>query len=503
MRIIISLVLILTAAASLLAQDIDAISARIDLQCTEFPQEKIHVMTDQGNYLVGDTIWLRAWVVDAATHQPVNASQFVYVELVSPTDSVYSRIKIHPDANGVFRGYLPLDISLPEGRYQLTAYTMFMQSVGVDYFYSQPIEIAALTSLRQRIVSKCVRYQDEVDITLRYENMADSSLCLYSHFGYGTTRDIWYEKQYRHRTDEEHLTLKGKEANLSAILVEFDNYAKYITLPPREALDVTFYPEGGYLVPDVENWVTFKVTNTSATTLSQVGELVDESGNVMAQLQVEHDGMGLIRFTPHSNITYKAQWKDAFDETVSFPLPQVRQDATILQVRRSNDGIVILSAAGAKSSHGLIVLQQRGLMVTCGFDSVTVRESDLPAGVVQAMLFDGEMHCLSERLFFVGASSPSAPNVATDRETYTDREPVKVNVDLSGLKGNTCNYAVSVIDRKASEPSEGNILANLLLQSELRGRINQPNYYFEQNDTIEGVGNDGTLFRTTHQVTKR
>ncbi len=121
MRIIISLVLILTAAASLLAQDIDAISARIDLQRTEFPQEKIHVMTDQGNYLVGDTIWLRAWVVDAATHQPVNASQFVYVELVSPTDSVYSRIKIHPDANGVFRGYLPLDISLPEGRYQLTA----------------------------------------------------------------------------------------------------------------------------------------------------------------------------------------------------------------------------------------------------------------------------------------------------------------------------------------------------------------------------------------------
>ncbi len=362
---------------------------------------------------------------------------------------------------------------------------MFMQSVGVDYFYSQPIEIAALTSLRQRIVSKCVRYQDEVDITLRYENMADSSLCPYSHFGYGTTRDIWYEKQYRHRTDEEHLTLKGKEANLSAILVEFDNYAKYITLPPREALDVTFYPEGGYLVPDVENWVTFKVTNTSATTLSQVGELVDESGNVMAQLQVEHDGMGLIRFTPHSNSTYKAQWKDAFDETVSFPLPQVRQDATILQVRRSDDGIVTMSAAGAKSSHGLIVLQQRGLMVTCGFDSVTVRESDLPAGVVQAMLFDGEMHCLSERLFFVGASSPSAPNVATDRETYTDRQPVKVNVDLSGLKGNTGNYAVSVIDRKASEPSEGNILANLLLQSELRGRINQPNYYFEQNDTID------------------
>ena len=105
-NIILSLLLILTAAASLPAQDIDAISARIDLQRTEFPQEKIHVMTDQGSYLAGDTIWLRAWVVDAASHQPVNASQFVYAELVSPIDSVIARVKIHPDANGVFRGYL-------------------------------------------------------------------------------------------------------------------------------------------------------------------------------------------------------------------------------------------------------------------------------------------------------------------------------------------------------------------------------------------------------------
>ena len=45
-------------------------------------------------------------MVDAASHQPVNASQFVYAELVSPIDSVIARVKIHPDANGVFWGYL-------------------------------------------------------------------------------------------------------------------------------------------------------------------------------------------------------------------------------------------------------------------------------------------------------------------------------------------------------------------------------------------------------------
>ena len=475
----------LTAASSLLAQDIDAISARIDLQRQEFPQEKIHIMTDRGDYLAGDTIWLRAWVVDAATHQPVNASQFIYVELVSPNDWVHERVKIHPDASGVFKGYLPINLNIPEGRYQLTAYTMFMQNAGVDYFYSQPIEIAALPSVRRCIVSKCVRYKDEVDVTLRYENKADSSLYPYNQFSYGIASELWSEKQYKNRTKEEHLTLKGKEASQSAILVKFDTYAKYITLPPQEALDVTFYPEGGYLVPEAENRVTFKVTNTSATVLSQTGELVDEMGNVIAQLQVEHDGMGIVDFTPRSDKAYTAQWTNTLDEKVTFPLPQVRQDATVLQVRRGDDGLVTISAAGAKSSNGLIVLQQRGQMVACGYDTLTISESDLPAGVVQAMLFDEEMHCLSERLFFAGGSSPSAPEVATDRETYTDRAPVKVNVDLSSLLCHADNYAVSVIDGRACEPSESNIFANLLLQSELRGRINQPNYYFEQGDTID------------------
>ena len=107
------------------AQDVQAIAERLDLQRYEFPQEKIHVMTDRGSYMSGDTIRLRAWVVDAATHQPVSASKFVCIELLSPTDSVCMSVKIHQDENGVFQGYMPIPDDLPEGRYQLTAYTMY------------------------------------------------------------------------------------------------------------------------------------------------------------------------------------------------------------------------------------------------------------------------------------------------------------------------------------------------------------------------------------------
>ena len=112
-NLFIALTFMFIAVTSLPAQDIEAIASRIDLQRNEFPQEKIHVMTDRGNYLAGDTIWLRAWVVDATSHQQVDASQFVYIELVSPTDSVHSRIKIHPDAMACSGDICPLKSVCP------------------------------------------------------------------------------------------------------------------------------------------------------------------------------------------------------------------------------------------------------------------------------------------------------------------------------------------------------------------------------------------------------
>ncbi|MBQ6165954.1 MAG: hypothetical protein IJK41_00750 [Muribaculaceae bacterium] len=38
--------------------------------------------------------------------------------------------------------------------------------------------------LSERIVSKCTRYKIEVDVTLRWENIADGSPCTYRLFGY-------------------------------------------------------------------------------------------------------------------------------------------------------------------------------------------------------------------------------------------------------------------------------------------------------------------------------
>ena len=491
-RLLIWVMMTLSVVMSLSAQDEQAIAERLDLQRYEFPQEKVHVMTDRGAYMAGDTLWLRAWVVDAATHRPVSASKFVYVELLSPTDSLCTRVKIHQDDDGVFQGYVPIPEDLPEGRYQLTAYTLFMQNAGIDYFGRQPVDVTALMSLKRRITAQCVRFGDEVDVRLQYTDLAGEP-CEFS--------DLMYVNQYGFLkpcgggNGESHFTLKGKEALASMVLIEIDGYAKYIPLPPSSEVHVDFYPEGGYLVPGVENAVAFKMHDPANLMTKASGELVDQQGVVIAPLRVEHDGMGVVNFTPRTDGRYAARWHDNFDEIKTFDLPQVRPDATVVQVRHGDAGQMLIQAAGAQATDAVLVVQQRGCLIAASYDAITLNDDHLPAGVVQALLIDGNGRSLSERLFFAGKHTLPAAPVETARPDYGDREAVQVTVDVSQLatSGDGDNCAVAVIDDCAAVIGESDVYSSLLLQSDLRGNVHDPGYYFEQGDGVDASERDRHL----------
>lgn len=60
-RLLVLLSVLAVAIVAVLGQTVETVADRIDRQRFEFPQEKIHVMTDRGSYMAGDTIWLRAW----------------------------------------------------------------------------------------------------------------------------------------------------------------------------------------------------------------------------------------------------------------------------------------------------------------------------------------------------------------------------------------------------------------------------------------------------------
>ena len=126
------------------AAEVD-IGARFEEQTYEYPQEKVYVHTDRNVYLGGDTIWMRGYVVDAVSHQPVSVSEYLYVEMQLPDGETAQRVKIR-ESNGVYAGYVVLPETAAEADYTLTAYTSFMQSLGEPYFFKKMLRVGSAFS---------------------------------------------------------------------------------------------------------------------------------------------------------------------------------------------------------------------------------------------------------------------------------------------------------------------------------------------------------------------
>ena len=469
------------------AQDFAQLKQNLDWQVYNYPQEKIHVMTDKPYYITGDTVWLRAFVVNAVNHQPVDASKFVYVELLSPMNEVAMRIKIR-ERDGVFKGYLPLDPTrVAEGEYTLAAYTMFMQNQGEQYFFKKKVKITSSFAIKRKIEHEFEwknqgKDNESLKINLRYLDAETEQPCPYNSFSYtlsnGKTTD-WKGSDRNLSIEIDHKSLRD-----GAVFVQYGNYGKYITFPPSSSTtyDVSFYPEGGYLVPGFENRMTFKAINSNGKSIDITGNIVDGSGNTVTSITTIHDGMGLAKFTPQAWITYHAICQNKELVEKSFELPQVRNDATVLQVS-NEDKTVKIEAKGSQQSTAMIAVQQRGNLLATGFGSVTINPDTLPAGVVQALLMNDNGRMLSERLFFVTGKQAPRAKLNSDKQNYDSRELVQASVDLSEFVNADGNFAVSVTDDRTIAPdSTTSILTDLLLQSDLQGRINNPAWYFDGSD---------------------
>ena len=113
-----------------------------------YPQEKIYLHTDKPYYMAGDTIRFRAHVVDAASHAPVHASRYVYVDFhhvdkppVGQEAPAPQRFRIL-ERNGVYAGYIPLPMTFESGNYEITCYTHFMRNTGNASFYRQSVYVS-------------------------------------------------------------------------------------------------------------------------------------------------------------------------------------------------------------------------------------------------------------------------------------------------------------------------------------------------------------------------
>ncbi len=406
-------------------RQINSITNKLNAFASTLKAEKVYLHFDKPYYGAGDTIYFKAYVTSGGQHRLSALSGILYVDLIAPSAKLTKAIKLKL-VNGLAWGDFALPDTLKGGNYRIRAYTNPMRNDGEGSFFGQDILIGSMG----------------------IKGVPEG----------------------------------GNTVNKTTILKT-----------PVNKYDIRFLPEGGSFIAGNYSRIAFKAVDPNGFGAEVKGTVTDEAGQEVCTFASAHLGMGTFNIVAREGVAYKANITFADGSTAIVDLPRAVNTGYTLSLNNSNADTIRLriTAAGGSSMDKLSLLAQTGGVVdyaaesTPGlkFFSAVIPKNRFPTGIVQFTLFNANGEPMNERLAFVNNPADSLRMAISAKNTYAPRQ--KVNIRLSATGGDdkpvSGNFSVAVIDETnvpVDEDAENTILSNLLLTSELRGAIEQPNYYF-------------------------
>jgi hypothetical protein len=117
--------------------------------------------------------------------------------------------------------------------------------------------------------------------------------------------------------------------------------------------------------------------------------------------------------------------------------------------------------------------------------SLDVALKGMLSGIAQFTLFAATGEPLAERIIFVQHNDQMQVSLETDQAEYQDREEVFLELTTQAFQDQypPADFSIAVFSEDAvpsDATHETTIFSQLLLSSDIRGYIEQPNYYFHQ-----------------------
>ena len=424
-------------------------------------QEKVYLHLDNTAYFQGETIWYAANVVDAATGGEA-ASKVLYVELLSPTGVVLKQQKLKI-TDGRCHGSFPLidtsveeavalrgAIGYPSGYYQIRAYTRAMLNFDDAAVFSRVIP-----------VYKAPEKEGEYDNPVM--------------------------RQYN-----------GKET-----------YRPELAKADKpKALNVQFFPEGGHLIAGAECRIAFKATDEHGHGVNIDG-MTDAEGNALT-IPLQHNGMGCFIIVASDETKGQDMYVRHGGKNYTFAFPKAERKGCTVRIDRAADSQLSVSVtARALDADSVLAYTITNHGQLCAFDtlhlacppepmmgssvaytSFTIPVEALPVGVCQFTLYNPAGDIYAQRLFFVDGEIPTQTlSVTSEKADIRPFDEIKLSFQINDSTAQQANKQAtfSLAVRDAADYGTAyrdDIRTYMLLSSELKGLIEDPEWYFEGGQQV-------------------
>lgn len=273
------------------------------------------------------------------------------------------------------------------------------------------------------------------------------------------------------------------------------NVQKSIELPPVKTsvnYDVQFFPEGGNLVNNIPSEVAFKGTDEYGKGIAFTGVLLDNNDTVLT-FQPVHAGMGVFNFTPVSGHAYKAVIHTADDKDISKQLPEAYNSGYVMHLADSTGKITVTVQSDILSGHEVYLFAHTRKIIKASLTqsfqngkAVFVLDKNLlDDGISHITIFNELKQPVCERLYFKKPSKQIDIKVSPDQDGYTTRKKVNINIQAGNIsqKNDVVSLSMSVYRLDSLQTFDAaDINSYLFLTSELKGFVEDPGYYFQNNN---------------------
>lgn len=487
-------------------------SSFINYYTTGGVQEKLYLVTDKPFYSAGDKIYFSAFLVNSIYFNRTTDSNFIYVELVDAMGNVVSRMRAI-GSEGRFYNAIPLPTRISAGKYTLRAYTKWQTNFDKALLFSRQIEIG---NYIDDAVHTKVSYEFDgsgkvvasVEVTNSQftpipDNIVEYSLSINGRTTRHMTKtDIngFFRFTFRPSADmtdciRMNINANGRKLDRKMQLPSFEN-----------DFSAKFLPEGGNLVAGIPQVIAFAAVGVDGHPIEVEGVVQTKMGQEVCSIRSEHSGMGKFTLKAEMGETYIATLSSKDGISRSFTLPAAVPTGCALSLAPDTDNRVVLHIHTTPDypRHQLVaVVQSRGIVNYVVEDlshSLRIPLEKLRSGVAQVSLVNRYSRTVvAQRLFFVRGKAASA-TITSNVAKFSPRERVQLDFAIKGSNGNAVkgDFVVSVTDSELlkDDANSDDIFTYMLLNSELKGHIENPKYYFEKDDEVHNAHLD--LVMLTH-----
>ena len=256
---------------------------------------------------------------------------------------------------------------------------------------------------------------------------------------------------------------------------------------------VNVFPEGGEMVTGLNSLVAFKATDKFGKPVKIKGLLVNQLGKTLDTIKVRHDGMGNFKLMPKAGETYSLKWIDPAGNTGIIGIPVNKKEGLTLSVNTNNEFATVKVERTAsipdncKRLNLLVHMNQVVLFkVSLNTADKQVLSANIPieglnTGILQFSLFSTDWLPLAERIVFVNNREHEfGAKLIPQLVTLTKKG--KNVFDVYVTDTTVTNMSVAVTDASLeSTQANHTIYSDLLLSSELKGKIHNPGYYLSSD----------------------